>query len=143
MQNQKVTRGGGDQHFGTVWCQPHSHQKTGVKKLLVGTSILCAPGQQDKHRRGLWSAPAQGLDHVHKSPGCAQHHSFCSPHNPFFEHFIYVFILLFNEMGEVTHSYNYNDEDRTFLGRTTFWHVSKRSSFLAIYYYQRGDACSW
>lgn len=89
MQNQQVTRGGGDQHFGTVWRQPHSHQKTGVKKLPVGTSILCAPGQQDKHKKGLWSAPARGPDCVHKGPGHAQHHSLCSPQNHFFERCLY------------------------------------------------------
>lgn len=45
MQNQKIPRGGGDQHFWTVWCQSHPHEKTGVKKLLVRTSFFSTPRQ--------------------------------------------------------------------------------------------------
>lgn len=150
MQNQKISRGGWDQHFGTVWCQPHSHKKTGVKKLLVGTSVFCAPGQQKKKKHKKWQqlASTQVPNNVQKSPRCAKHP--CS----FKKKNLLVFILPksdFHEMAEVTFSYYHNNEDRTLKKNpthtktwTTFGMSARKALFLATRLLPyKGDASSW
>ena len=132
MQNQKISRGGRDQHFGTVWCQPHSHKKTGVKKFLVGTSIFCAPGQWKKHKKWLQSAWTLVPNNVQKSPRYAKHQ--CSSQNCFWVLSLsYLNQILMKWQKSHFHTTTTMKTKLVQNERTTFCHVTKKSSLFSYW----------
>lgn len=43
MEDEQIPRGRGDEHLGTVRCQAHPHEVSGVEELFVRAAVLGEP----------------------------------------------------------------------------------------------------
>lgn len=99
MQNQKVAGRGWDQHFGTVWCQPHTHEKSGVKELLVRTAVFSAP----RKREGIRLPPASPWEISERQPYIQGHLLSCKH----FSHPLSLLSVLFKKVLLLHHQLTY------------------------------------